>query len=275
MAQVITGAILDTLDDVDEAYHGMFTERNGKFEFDGVGGLKTQGDIDRLSRAAATEREAHKVTKAKLTAFGELDPETVHTQLDRVTELELAAKGKLDEGELDKIVEGRLATKLGPIERNNKKLTDENQVLKGAVSNFEAADVKRTVLSKVGDAIKESKGFNPAAVEDVNLRAERIFELNEDGTVTAKDGVGVTPGISPSEWLIEMQTKSPHWWGDSSGGGARPPGSPPDGTVNPFTHESWNMTEQGKLLVANRGRAEQLAKAAGTTIGGRRPPPKK
>lgn len=274
MAQVIDGAILDSLDGVDETYHGMFTERNGKFEFDGVGGLKTQGDIDRLARAAEQERSAHRATKEKLGAFDGLDGGTVHQQLDRIKELELAAEGKLDEEGINKLVESRLVTKTAPLERSITKLTEVNKGLQETNDNYAKADVKRGIMSKVTDALKESKGFNNAASEDVMLRAERIFELNEDGTVTAKENVGVTPGISPADWLVEMQTKAPHWWGDSSGGGARP-GNGGGGGKNPWSSESWNITEQNKITLANRANAERLASSAGTRIGGLKPTAKK
>jgi hypothetical protein len=78
-------------------------------------------------------------------------------------------------------------------------------------------------------------------------------------------------------WLTEMQAKRPHWWGTTSGGGSRGnngSGGPPSGN-NPFSREHWNMTEQGKLIRTNRVRAEQLAKSAGTKIGGGMPALKK
>jgi hypothetical protein len=34
------------------------------------------------------------------------------------------------------------------------------------------------------------------------------------------------------------------------------------------------MTEQGRMIKENRAKAEQMAKSAGTTIGGGRPKPK-
>ena len=39
--------IVETLDDVDEKYHDLYTEKDGKFHLTGVDGMKTQADIDR------------------------------------------------------------------------------------------------------------------------------------------------------------------------------------------------------------------------------------
>lgn len=45
-----------------------------------------------------------------------------------------------------------------------------------------------------------------------------------------------------------------------------PGGTGSQGTVNPFTKEHWNMTEQGKLLRSNPAEAKAMASAAGAEI---------
>ncbi|QFR59625.1 hypothetical protein P6F33_gp24 [Pseudomonas phage Quinobequin-P09] len=102
-----------------------------------------------------------------------------------------------------------------------------------------------------------------------------MLEVNEEGKVVTRDGVGVTPGIDATVWLTEMQSKKTHWWGPSQGGGAGGNRSGSGGGANPWSADGWNMTEQGRILKENRSRAEQMAKSAGTTIGGPRPQPRK
>jgi len=41
--------------------------------------------------------------------------------------------------------------------------------------------------------------------------------------------------------------------------------------ANPWSADSWNMTEQGRILRENRTKAEQLAAQAGTKIGAPKP----
>lgn len=271
MAQVIESAVLDNLDGVDEAYHGMFTERDGKFEFDGVGGMKTQADITRLQGGLNKERDDHKATKLTLAGFDGIDVATVHTQLDRIAELEAAAGGKLDEDKMNELVETRLVTKIAPINRELGKITKERDSLFEENQGYVAANIKRSIGDSIGKAIAESKGFLQEASEDAIIAGERIFEVNEDGSVTAKDNVGVTPGISPAEWLTDLQPKKPHWWGKSAGGDARPGDhSTPSGN-NPWAAETWNVTEQNALFRANQAKAKQLAAAAGSSIGGLKP----
>ena len=83
--------VYDTIETVPENYRDLYTERDGKFHLTGVKGMKSQADIDRLQTALTKERNDHKATRDKLTTFGDMDPEQVQAQLDRIPELEAAA----------------------------------------------------------------------------------------------------------------------------------------------------------------------------------------
>jgi len=266
-------AVLDTLDDIPEHFHSLYTERNGKFELTGIEGVRTQADVDRLQAALSKERSEHKATKEKFSAFANLDPQEVLAKLDRFPELEEAAKGKLDDAKIDELVSKRIKSKLSPLEREISELKAQLSEREQLIADFKAKETQRTIFDKVREAATSAK-ILPEAMEDALLLAERVFEVTEDGRVLTKDNVGVTPGVDPTVWFTDLQSKRPHWWGPSAGGGAS--GSKtPGGMQNPFSYEHWNLTEQGKLLTTNRARAEQLAKAAGTTIGGPRPQPRK
>jgi len=77
-------------------------------------------------------------------------------------------------------------------------------------------------------------------------------------------------------FLTEMQDKRPHWWPKSVGGGAGGSGNGFGGAANPWTAENWNMTQQGAYVKENgMDKATQMAKAAGTTVGGMKPAAKK
>lgn len=267
-------AIVESLDEVDEKYHDLYTERDGKFELTEVVGMKTEADVTRLQQGLAKERNDHKQAKTKLAAFGDLNPDDVRAQLDRIPELEAAATGKLDDTVVNKMVETRLASKLAPLQReldNTKKALGEKDEL---ISTFQSRDKHRSIADEVSRAGKKL-AIQDTALEDAILLAERTFEVDEDGNVVTKADIrGVTPGVSAEVWMTDMQNKRPHWWGTSAGGGASGQRGSGGAVTNPWTAENWNMTEQGKILVANRTKAEQLAKSAGTTIGGGKPTPK-
>jgi hypothetical protein len=270
-------ATLDTLDELDESLHEHYKldEKSKKYVLDleGFDGLPA---VRALKDESAKHRIKAKEATDKLTTFAALgDLDTVRAQLDRIPELEAAAEGKLDENKINSLVEGRIKTKLAPLERERDQLktqlTEKDEVIK----TYSVAETRRKVTTAVGKAARELKVVD-SAVEDIEIIAERVFEVTEDGSVVTRDNVGTTPGLSVKAWLEDMQAKRPHWWGPSAGGGANGNGKGGGlGGPNPWTHEGWSLTEQGALLKSDRAKAERLAKAAGTSIGGKRPPPKK
>lgn len=269
-------AIVDTLDDLDASLHEHYKkdEKSGKFVLD-----MTNADQHPRVRLLKDEAAQHRIkardAENQLKPFKELgDITKVREQLDRIPELEQLAEGKVDDKKIDGLVETRLRTKLAPVERERDQWKTKATELEGTVQGFTAKERQRTIHDAMRGAIKKSKGFEAHAEEDALLYADRVFEVDEAGNVVTKDGVGVTPGITPADWLSEMQPKRPHWWGPSGGLGA--PGN--RGTINsgnnPWSAENWNLSEQGKILRENRQRAEQLATLAGTKVGGGKPPAK-
>ena len=267
-------AVVDTLDDVEEPFRPLYQERNGKFEISGIEGMKTQADVDRLQTALNKERNDHKSVKDKFAPLANFDITEVLTKLDRFSELEEAAKGKLDDAKIDEIVGNRIKSRIAPVERERDTVKGQLAEALKQIGEFQAKETQRTIFDKIREAATSAK-ILPEALDDALLLAERVFEVTEDGRVVTKDNVGVTPGIDAAVWFNELQTKRPHWWGPSAGGGARGNGGGGGAGTNPWTHEHWNLTEQGKLLTTNRARAEQLAKSAGTLIGGPKPAARK
>lgn len=265
----------DTVDEIDEPFRPLYAEKDGKYVLTGVEGIKTQADIDRLNGALTKERNDHKAAKDRLALFSDLDPEEVHAKLDKYPELEAAAEGKLDEDKITEIAEKRLRTALGPVERERDQLKTKLEATTATVEELQGVLRSRDIKDNVMAAALKGKVVE-TAVDDVLMLADRVFEVGEDGAVTTKDGVGVTPGLTPEQWLTEMQPKRPHWWPASQGGGAQGGNGGGGGFANnPWSHEHWNMTEQGRMMNQDRQKADQMAKAAGTSIGGPKPAPKK
>lgn len=275
--------IYDAKDDIPEAvedFRGLFTEKGGKFELTGISGIATPANVSRLEASLKKEREEHKGTKDKLGVWGELVHEDVTKSLDRIPELEAAADGKLDDSKIEELAnkraEGVLKTKLSPLERDIKRLTKERDDLLEENTGFKAGNTRRTIHDSTRKALVAAKVI-PEAHDDALMLAERIMEITEEGAVVTRDNVGVPPGLDPGSWLTEIQDKRPHWWPGSVGAGARGSGGGGGGFTgkNPWLHESWNMTEQGKYLKEHgTEKAGRLAAAAGTTVGGTKPGPK-
>lgn len=269
----------DSVDDIPEAYRELYTEREGKWHLTGIAGVKTQGDIDRLTSALQKERDEHKTTKDKLHQWDGLELDDVRQKLDRFQELEVAAKGKSEEldTKLEELTEARVRSRLAPVERENTTLKTKLEKLEKEYQEMVAKEVQRQISDAVRDACTKGTKVLDSAVDDVLMLAGAVFEVTEDGVVLTKENpFGVTPGLAPDIWLQEMQPKRPHWWPTNQGGGSKGSGNIGGIGKNPWTHDNWNMTEQGKFVQEHgMEKAKQAAAAAGTTVGGGRPAVKK
>lgn len=262
-------AIVENLDEVDEKYRDLYTKKGEKYELTEVTGVRTQADVDRIQTALTKERNDHKKVKETLSKFDGLNPEEVREKLDKFPELEALATGKVDDKKIDDLVETRIKSRLAPIEREKGELVKKTQLLEGQIQEF----TTREKRSKVNDAIRSAATkakLLPEAIDDAILLGSQVLDLDENGEVRVRENTSFTNGIDPAVWLSEVQAKKPHWWAPSSGGGARGSGGNNSGS-NPFSHDGWNMTEQGKLYKENPTRAAEMAKSAGTSIGGPRP----
>ena len=262
--------------DIPEQFQELFSERGGKYELTGVAGVKTQDDVARVQSALEKERNEHKGTKDKFSAWGDLDHAEIMSKLDRIPELEMAAKGKLDENELEELVarryDARINQVVAPKDRELTKLQSDYAAAQEKIQTFELMETRRTIHDDLRSAMTESKVI-PEAQDDALMLAERMFEIREDGQVVTRDGVGVTPGIPSQVWLQEMQAKRPHWWPVSGGSGATPGKSGGLGMGgNPWSKDSWNMTEQNAFTNTHgREKAAQMAQSAGTKLNGLKP----
>lgn len=267
--------VLDSLDGLPEDVAKEYVEQDGKFVIQ-VEGMKTQADIDRLNTSVAAARTEAAGFKAKLAMLGDRKVEDVVAILERVPELEAAAEGKLDDEKINQLVEGRISGKLAPVTRERDAAKNRVTELEVIVAGFESKEKGRTIHDQVRKAAKAA-GVLDEAVEDAIMLADRTFELQDDGLAVVKVDSGFTAGLQPKDWFADLQAKRPHWWPATQGGGAGGNRGGAGGGSNPWSHEGWNITEQGKIYAADKGRAESLSKAAGhqSPLGAMKPEPKK
>jgi hypothetical protein len=269
----------DALTSVPEAFRGLYEEKDGKAVLTKVSGLKTQKDIDNLNEALRKERLDHKSVKDQLTPWASLGkkPEEILAQLDRISELEAAADGKIDDKKINEMVEARLGQKVGPIERSLKDTTAQLAVVSAERDEFRNQLYRRDMSDIVRGIATEMKVVS-TAIPDVEMFAQTALERQEDGRFITKAGIpGVTPGLEAAGLMREMQKLRPHWWPASSGGGAGDFGFKGiNGDKNPWAKDSWNLTAQGQVVRQHgQAKAEEMAKAAGTYFGATKPGQKK
>ncbi len=263
------GIRYNTKEEVPSNWAHLYHQDGENWELMSAGQFKTSDDVFRVQESLRKERVDHKGTKGKLAKFSGLDADEVLNKLDRYDEMEQAAGGKLDDEKINGMVETRIKSRVAPLERQITQLTTEKEELLGSVTEFQGRERRRSIHDHIRQAATGSK-MRDTAIDDALLLGENVFDIDEAGNVVTRDNVGVTPGIDPNVWLAEMKTKRSHWWPDSQGAGARG-GAGGTGGDNPFTSDNWNLTQQGQLIRQNRVQAEQMAKSAGTRIGGPRP----
>ena len=258
----------DNLAAVPEAFRSLFEERDGKAILTGVNGMKTQADVDTVKEALRKERENHSATQNLLKPWQALKFDEVTSKLSRFDELEAASKGKIDETKIEEIVNGRLKQKTGPLEvalaerdTTIKTVTEENALLKSNISDRDRNDIVRAAAAQTK--------VHGTAVADVEMAAKMMMEFDENGKLVTKDGLnGVPAGLDINGFMKAMMKTRPHWWPESEGGGSRGGSGGGIGGKNPWSKDSWNMTEQGRIAREEGMEvATRLAKAAGSSIG--------
>lgn len=110
--------------------------------------------------------------------------------------------------------------------------TAKTYALKDALAKEGVTDTDYLIY-KLGDSVKYDKDNKPENLADV------LKPFKEDKTMAH---------------LFKVQ------------GGFDPHGGGDGGTKNPFAKDTFNLTEQGKLLKENPAQARELAAAAGVTI---------
>lgn len=288
--------VYDSADEIEEIYRPLYEEKDGKHVFktslfdpnavtDGKG-------IKKLKEEAGGYRIKLKEATTKLESYAKLGEATeLQEKLDRITELEaLAAAGGSKSKEAAEALaktmtaaektkwEREIAPKLAEAERSAKLV----QYYEQAAQNQAIRDA---TLKAIGD-FKQGK-LDPDAIEDALMYAERhlVAETERDEetgllvvkAVRSRDGVGVTPDVEVGVWLSEMVGRKRHWLQGSEGSGATGDRRGPNLNLsgNPWTFENWNSTKQGEIVKTKGEKyAADMAKAAGTTLGGLRPKPK-
>ena len=263
----------DNMNAVPEAFRGLYEEKDGKAILTRVNGMKTGQDVLNVQEALRKERQDHTTAKDALKAFSALGKPAADLQalLDRLPELEVAAKGGTDETKLQSLLEQRLGQKTAPLERQIRELTEAQTILTAERDEARAINQRRDMSDAVRTVAGEMKVL-ATAIPDVELFAQMALERQEDGSYVTKANLpGVTPGVDVKTMLKDLQKTRPHWWPQSEGGGAGGGGG--RDADNPWTAGNWNMTKQSEYVTKNGlAAAQAAAKAAGSAIGATRPP---
>lgn len=166
-----------------------------------VSGLKTKNE--ELIGKIKTQTE-------QLKSFEGIDPERtreVLSKLEQDEDARLVAEGKLDE-----VVEKRVANMRKDYDGKYNELTSQLEKEQGQVKAYKSKAISAEIV-KSGSAV----GVIPSALNDIILRAQGQFDMDEKGNVIAVDqegnaiydADGQTP-LSVENWVSSLKKDAPH-----------------------------------------------------------------
>ena len=243
-----------TKDEIPAELQSLYVERDGAWILDTEGVVeKSKHEEFRTNNIALTNQ---------LKRFEGIDP-------DQVRELAAEKQRLLEErqlkaGEADKVIEARLKTARAEWDKTHNVVVAERDALTGRLT---AIQIDQAVVTEA-----TKRGLRATALPDITSRARQTFKL-VNGVPQAFDGDGQTArmgkdGVSPmtlAEWVDALVSDAPHLFEANAGGGAAGSGSGGAGNrsvKNPFRKESWNLTEQMKLLKSDPQLAARLKASA-------------
>jgi hypothetical protein len=270
-------AVLPAIDELPEALHEMYEERDGKFyltlegieEHPSTSALRNALEAQKTARRkAAEENRALKDRLAKIPE--DFNVEEYHTLKAKIEEYEAdpAKRGTGDDKERQEAVAARkmLEQKIASIERSHK---TEMEKLQGQIkkkSDFIHQLLIDEGLTKSLVDVGIDKNFLKAAK---SLLRENVRVVEEDDNyraVVESDTGDLDIPRFVQDWAASDEGKAfvPPAKGTDAGSGGNK--RPPVNEVNPWKKETWNLTAQGKILRESRVKAEQMAKAANAVL---------
>lgn len=265
-----------TAEEIPSGYAELYTEKDGAFVFTGVKGVVSAEGHANVERALTNERQAHRAAKATLETVRDAikkakgdgdgsvdDLEDIALELE---ELRTKGDGK-DPEKFEEAVAQRVARELRPVERERDRYKTESEENKGRADALQS-DLDKGMIREAIRAAATDAGCDGDHIDDiVDLRLRSYEVLREDGAeprVVTRDGVGLTPGVDPAEDLSQVKTAGTksHWWPATKGDKLRDK-KPGGGGANPWAENTFNLTEQARLMRENPSMAERLKQAAG------------
>ena len=170
-----------------------------------------------------------------------------------------AVKGFVPKDRFDE-VSGKLKEANSTIE-TLKKDNSDNEELQKQVKEYKE---KVTILEATAANTRKEYALKDKLKEAGVVDADYIIykQGGIDKFTFDKEGnpVGIDDVVKP------LKESSPHLFKTEPGADYKPAGGGTPPSKNPFAKDSFNLTEQGKLLRENPAQAKALASAAGVTI---------
>ena len=245
-------------EEIPAEHANLYVERDGAWMLDAEGVVEKAKLDEFRNTNVALAKERDELKKR----FEGIDPDEFRKLAAEKQKLELQQQGHKPE-EIEKIIESRIKTLRGDLEKQVSSLSAERDQLNARLTAIQIDQGVITAATK--------RGLRPTAIPDITSRARAIFKLVDgvprafeaDGQTVRYGRDGVTP-MTLEEWVDGQVAEAPHLFESNAGGGAAGNASGGSGRTqkNPFRKETWNLTEQMKLHEADPLQGARLRAAA-------------
>lgn len=239
---------VDSLEGLDESVAGLYREsEDGKFVLD-VSDAKPIEEFTKVHSLLQQERNERKTMQEKLKAFGDRTPDAFYEMEDKIQELQ-AMTGEFNEDKVNELLD----LKMKPVNRQMERVQKERDEALEALTNMknEINQSKRdsSLMDAANGKIKQE------FFTDLRLRAQHMLEYNEQmGEWLDESGMNI------QEWVNEQIKATPSWQPESAGAGTKSQSKATNVSPanNPFSKDTFNLTEQGRLYKENPKEYERL-----------------
>ena len=216
-----------SLDDVDEAFRGLYKETEGGFilETDDTGIIKKLDEFRTNNRMLFNQ---NKEMQAALEKVKDVDPEKYAEGLKALEIFAQSEEAKLlKDGKLDEVIERRTKTMKDDFDLQlaaKAKALEESQ----AVVNSHASKLQKLMVeSGVTKTLASLGRVKEGALDDVYSRANQVWKVDEKGELVARDSDGKqifgkdSNELTMAEWGKSLLDSAKHLFEPSQGGGGQ------------------------------------------------------
>lgn len=265
--------ILETLDDVPEALHEFYTEKDGKYVLDAEG-VDDHPAVASLKNAYRSEQERRRKLTTELAAekakTADLPEDFDPDEWARLKAEEEARQADPDNKDVRKQIETAVSAARQQEQTKAasqiKKIEGERDAAIAAGDATKAQLRKRIVEDDLNKALTEAGVTKPTFLKAAKAMLERDVEvIEEDDGIVARMKADLGGDEIAKYVATWVQTDDGKVFVEPAKGGDAPGGKPPGGNngPNPWKTETSNLTQQMEIIRRDPTQAKRLMKAAG------------
>jgi hypothetical protein len=239
----------DSMSAVPKGYEGAYTDTDGKALFTGGNfDFRNKEDVLAVETAKGHVKTELAESKEKLKLFDGIDPAKQKAMLDELDILRVKVdKGENGDEDNKAILESMRARDR---ESDTKRITELEEQL-GEANGFKTKTEKTNTLTEALKGVSE--GARADAMTIIGMSVDNV-----DGKFLSNGTNGFEAGLELEALVTNATAQRPHWQKGQVASLAAISATNGTNGKNPFSRDSFNRTEQHKLLQSDPAMAESM-----------------